>query len=259
MSQTTLQCRKLDVTINNLLLIARLDMDIHAGDLVAIIGCNGAGKSTLIHTLAGLHDGDGKIELLGRPVADFPPMELARKMALLQQKQEDAFPATVFETVLMGRHPHVGFWQWESGQDIAITNDCLAQMDLAELAQRSINELSGGERQRVAIASALAQKTKLFLLDEPLNNLDPKHQLRVLKHFRQLTRDGSTVVMILHDLNLVWRFADKVLCLHGPGAGGRWQAGTPDDCLTSDKLSDLYQTPIQRLNNNEKTFFIAGD
>jgi len=255
-SHSLLQCRNLDVAIGDLLLVAKLNLDVHAGELVCIIGCNGAGKSTLMHTLAGLNDVAGDLELMQTPLTSLSRIDVARNVALLAQQQEDAFPATVRETVLLGRHPHLGFWEWETAKDQQIAMESLSSLSLAGLAERDIGTLSGGERQRVALATVLTQQPSLYLLDEPLNNLDPKHQLSVIKRFRDLSTQGAATIAILHDLNLVSRFADRVLLLYGPKENGHWQFGTLDGCLTTENLTRLYQTPIQRFTYDSHTFFV---
>ena len=254
-----LSCRNLDVAIGGLELVSALDLDIHAGELVCIIGCNGAGKTTLMHTLAGVREQPATtVELCGRPLQSLSRLDIARKTALLAQHHEDAFPTTARESVMLGRHPHLGFFEWESADDLRIADDALNDLDLIDLSGRDVSTLSGGERQRVAIAAALAQQPLLYLLDEPLNNLDPHHQLRVLHCFRKLCARGATTVAILHDLNLVSRFAGKVLLLFGPAAGGDWVYGRTDDCMTPENLTRLYGTPIDRISDGERAVFIAN-
>ena len=257
MAEPSLHCRNLDVVIDELLLVSALNLDVNSGEFVCIIGCNGAGKSTLMHTLAGLRDGTGDLSLMQTSLALLSRVEVARRVALLTQQQEDAFPATVHETVLLGRHPHLGFWEWETQTDQQIAARSLSSLGLSELAGRDIDTLSGGERQRVALATVLTQQTPVYLLDEPLNNLDPHHQLTVLKHFSELCSHGAATITILHDLNLVSRFADKVLLLYGPKENGDWEFGVPDECLTTDNLTRLYRTPFQRFTHEGRTLFVA--
>ncbi len=259
MSTPRLSCKNLDVRIGELQLVSALDLDIRPGNFVAIVGCNGAGKTTLMHTLAGLRDDAASIELNGSPLAQQARTDIAREIALLTQQREDSFPGSVRETVLLGRHPHLGFFEWESQADEAIATESLAQLGLEAFSDRDIATLSGGERQRVAIAAALAQRARLYLLDEPLNNLDPHHQLGVLRVFSELAEQGAAVVAILHDLNLVARFANRVLLLYGPAANGEWLTGDTQTCMTGANLSRLYNVGIERIEHAGRPLFIAGD
>lgn len=259
MADYRLRSCNLNVAIADLPLVSDLNLEIRPGEFVCVIGRNGAGKSTLMHTLAGLRPTDNSaIDLQGQALDALPRAQVARRIALLAQHHEDAFPGTVMETVLLGRHPHLGFWDWESGHDEQVARDALASVELSALAQRDIATLSGGERQRVALATVLTQQAGLYLLDEPLNNLDPHHQLGVLRLFRSLCEQGATTIAILHDLNLVSRFADKVLLLFGPENEGEWMYGSLDDCMTSARLSRLYNTSIERFTRDGRILFVAA-
>ena len=136
----------------------------------------------------------------------------------------------MLESALVGRHPHIDFWQWESEADRAIARECLAAMDLAGLDDRDVTTLSGGERRRLGIATVLAQAPAFFLLDEPIQQLDPLHQLGVLELFRARADAGACVVMSLHDPGLAARFADEALLLFGDG---RWSHGPAAEVLDS--------------------------
>ena len=150
------------------------------------------------------------------------------KLGLLTQTTEDPFPSTVLDSVLVGRHPHIDFWRWESDADRAIACAALAAVALEELAERDIDTLSGGERRRVALATLLAQNPDVLLLDEPINHLDPHHQLDVLKLLRDRARDGRSIVMSLHDAGLAARFSDHALLLFGDGG---WLSGPTSEVL----------------------------
>src|SRR3984957_13118951 len=163
-----------------------------------------------------------------------PRRALARKLALLPQNVEDPFPATVIETVLLGRHPHIARWQWESARDLAIASDALAAVGLAGYEERDVLTLSGGERRRTALAAVLAQAPRIFLLDEPTNQLDPNHQLEALQLLRARADGGSAVIVTLHDPNLAARFADHALLI---GKHGDWQCGRIAEILTAEHLS----------------------
>ncbi len=221
-----------------------LSMRIEAGERLVLLGPNGAGKTTLLHTLAGLRDAQrGTVRLQGRALGEWHARELACCRGLLPQRQPDWFSASVMETALVGRHPHLGRWSWEGEADVRTAAEALARMGLDQLAERNILTLSGGERQRLAIASLLAQQPALYLLDEPLSHLDLHYQMVVLDHFSSLARAGAGVVAVLHDLNLAARFADHVVLLDGRG---HMVFGTAEAVLQADVLSAAFGHPIRR-------------
>ncbi len=245
LNESRLACRGLDVAIGALRLVTALELTVTAGQLVCVLGCNGAGKTTLLHTLAGLRSGHDNISLCNAPLAGLSRQAIARRLAVLLQRHDDAFPVSVAESVISGRHPHSGFLDWESDTDRAIAGQALADLDLTGLEQRETGTLSGGERQRVALAAVLAQQPAVCLLDEPLNNLDPRHQIAVMQRLRAECERGAGVVAVMHDVNLVARFADRVLLLHGPERGGEWEFGTVEDCMTAPALSRLYGITVR--------------
>ena len=253
---TSLECRRLSAGVPGRTLVADLSASFRAGSVIAVLGRNGAGKSTLLHVLAGLRAAaEGEVRLLGRPVAQWPRREFARHVGLLPQDAEDPFPGTALETALVGRHPHIVFWQWEGDEDRAIARRCLAAMDLEGLDERDVGTLSGGERRRLAIATVLAQDPRTFLLDEPVQQLDPRHELQVLRHFRALADAGRTVIMSLHDVGLAARFADEALLLHGDG---RWLHGPVADTLNAATVEALYGIAVRELDwDGGRTFVPA--
>ncbi|HXI66728.1 MAG TPA: ABC transporter ATP-binding protein, partial [Steroidobacteraceae bacterium] len=180
---------------------------------------------------------------------------LALRLGLLPQDLEDAFVSTAIEMVLIGRHPHLSLWQWESARDERIAREALRAVDMEEFALRRTDTLSGGEQRRVAVAALLAQQPAIFLLDEPTNHLDPHHQLAVLTLFRTLANCGSTVITTLHDPTLAARFADRVLLLFGDG---RWSLGPVGTTLTAASLSELYATPMIELGQDGRRVFVTA-
>ena len=199
--------------------------------MVAILGRNGSGKTLTLHTLAGCaRPPAARWQLDGMPLAQLKRRAVALRLGLLPQDLEDAFVTTAMEMVLIGRHPHLALWQWESAEDERLALEALAAVDMGEFAARRTDTLSGGEQRRVAVAALLAQQPGIFLLDEPTNHLDPHHQLVVLGLFRELARAGRTVITTLHDPTLAARFADRVLLLFGDG---RWTLGAVRETLTA--------------------------
>ena len=254
--RAVLECRGLTVRVPGRELVRELNTQFLPGTVTAVLGRNGAGKSSLLHVLAGLATpAAGEVLLAERPLAAWPRRDLARRLGLLTQSSEDPFPGTALETALVGRHPHLDFWQWETDADRAVARRCLAQMDLAGLESRDVATLSGGERRRLAIATVLAQDPGVFLLDEPVQQLDPPHERDVLRRCRARADAGRTVVLSLHDPGLAARFADAVLLLFGDG---RWRHGTAADSLDEAAIAELYGIAVRELRwDGGRTFVPA--
>jgi iron complex transport system ATP-binding protein len=251
-----LECRGLDVCVESRTLVAGLDLQVSSGRVLAILGPNGSGKSLSLHTFAGLRPPKaGKLLVAGRPLNEWRRRNLARELAFLPQNVEDPFPATVLEVVLLGRHPHIPRWQWESARDLAIASESLGAVGLKGYEERSVFTLSGGERRRAALAAVLAQTPRIFLLDEPTNQLDPNHQLEALQLLRARADAGGAVIVTLHDPNLAARFADDALLI---GGHGHWQYGRVDDVLTAEHLSGLYATRFEAANVGDRRVFFQA-
>ena len=231
-----------------------LDIDLPVGRVIGMLGGNGVGKTTLLHTIAGLRAAEeGTLFLNGQNFADLGRRQVAQQLGLLMQDQDDPFPATVLETCLIGRHPHIGFWQWESPRDIDIARKALAITGMTSLEQRDVHELSGGERRRLAIATVLAQDTQIFLLDEPVDHLDIFHQVNLLAHFKHLAlSEQRLVLMSLHDVNMAARFCDEVILMFG---NGELLHGETYKVLTTKNLERLYHLPMRMIVTEDALFF----
>jgi len=255
MSTSLLAARQLTVGIDGKIFCRNLDLELHAGERLAIVGRNGAGKSTLLAVLAGLRAAlGGEVLLDGASYAALGARKSALIRGWLPQVRGDAFASTVLETALVGRHPHLERWGWESANDAKIVRQALAAVELSRFEQRDIQTLSAGERQRLAIATLLAQAPRLFLLDEPIAHLDLKHQIAMLELFAVAARDGgAAVVMVLHEPALAWRFCDRALLIHGDG---RCESGPVRDMLTAERLSALYEYPLQAIESEGRISFI---
>ena len=250
-----LECRGLTISIGGRELVRELNFSAAAGSFTAVLGCNGAGKTLTMHALAGLRlPSSGEVRIAGKTPAQWPRRELARKLSLLMQATDDPFPATVLETVLIGRHPHLQLWQWETPQDRQIAQRALAALDLSGFEARELNTLSGGERRRVAMAAVLVQQTDLLLLDEPLNHLDPHHQLDLLRLLRQEAGSGHAIVATLHDAGLAASFADQALLLFGDGS---WLHGPSAKVMTEQNFSRLYRTGVREVSWEGGRTFVA--
>lgn len=250
-----LECRDLGILVPGRTLVDSLQLSVTGGEFLAILGQNGAGKTLSLHTMAGLRRAaTGTIQLHGAALTEMSRRQIARTLALLPQDTEDFFPATVLETVLAGRHPHIPALEWESASDRRIATDALAKVDMAALSERDIGTLSGGERRRVAIAQALTQRPELYLLDEPTNHLDPQHQLQIMGLFADAAAAGAAIITTLHDVNLAARFATRCLLLYGDG---RWELGDTSQILSESRLSRLYSTPMEALPWRGHQLFVA--
>ena len=253
----SLRTQKLSIEIASKPVCDKLDLELEPGQVWGILGRNGIGKTTLLHTLAGLRPATGgEIFLNGQNLNQLPRKTIAKHLGLLLQHTEDAFPATVLETVLTGRHPHIANWQWESQDDIELAHQALEQVDMQALANRPVNALSGGERQRVAIAMLLTQDPDIFLLDEPNSHLDLHYQVRLLQSLCEYAREQKRIVLMsLHDINLAARFCDHLLFL---GGEGKTLAGKADKLLNEKDLSDLFLHPISTIKQDEHRFYLPG-
>ncbi len=251
-----LACSGLRVSVPGRVLVDELELTLGKGELLAVLGQNGTGKSLTLMTLAGLRRPErGQVMLRDADIFAARRQAVAQQLALLTQVVDDIFPATVLDTVMIGRHPHVGRFRRESRHDFDSGRAALETMGLADLAARDILTLSGGERRRLAIAQVLTQAPDVYLLDEPTNHLDPQHQLDALHVFRRLANDGAGVMACLHDVNLAVRFADRCLLLFGDG---RWRLGRTADVLTEADLSELFATPMEAVAWRSHRLFVAN-
>jgi ABC-type cobalamin/Fe3+-siderophores transport system ATPase subunit len=219
--------------------LRNISLDVNAGEVLALIGPNGVGKSTLLRACsATLKPISGRILIAGQDTQRLRVEERARLIAVVPQAVRLPEIFNVFETVLMGRTPYLGWLGRESEQDQAAVQAALDRTATLDLADRPIGELSGGEQQRVMIARALAQSARILLLDEPTAHLDLKHQASVLSLVCDLAHAENYAVLIaLHDLNLAAQYADRVALLSN---GAVAAIGTPEAVLTEENLSPAY-------------------
>jgi len=216
-----------------------LDIEITPGAVTAIVGANGCGKSTLLRALARLlAPQEGEVLLDGVPVRKRHTKEVARIVGLLPQSPIAPEGIAVADLVGRGRYPHQRAFAGWSAADYAAVDDALAATDTTDLSDRAVDELSGGQRQRVWIAMALAQQTDILLLDEPTTFLDVAHQVEVLDLLTDLNRErGTTIVMVLHDLNLAARYADVLVAMR---EGSVHAVGVPSEIVTEQLVEDVF-------------------
>lgn len=215
--------------------LSGVSLDVPEGAFVGLVGPNGAGKSTLLRCLHGaLRPRAGRVLLGGRDLASMRPAEVAREVGVVPQGSHVAFPVDVAYFVGLGRFARERFLGGPTAHDRAVVARCLDELGLAPLAHRPVDELSGGELRRVLIAQALAQEPRALLLDEPVQQLDLRHQLEVMAFARAFARRGGTSALaVLHDLGLAARYCDLLVLLH---EGRVLAAGAPERVLTPDAL-----------------------
>ncbi|MFW6109414.1 MAG: ABC transporter ATP-binding protein [archaeon] len=218
-------------------ILDRVSIDIHRSSFVSVVGPNGAGKSTLIKCINKiLTPESGQIYVGDHDLQQMKRMEVARNLAYVPQGSNRVFPTTVFETVLMGRRPHLGWFSNEKDKEKVW--EVLEEMGLEDLALSSFDELSGGQQQKILIARALAQDTGVILLDEPTSSLDIWHQLDVMENVKRLVNEKNvTALMAIHDLNLASKYSDQILMMK---EGKIVAMGEPASVLTCKNIEDVY-------------------
>ncbi|HZG88404.1 ABC transporter ATP-binding protein [Paenibacillus sp.] len=226
-----------------------VSLEIERGTLTSFIGPNGAGKSTLLSVIARLLPPDGgEVLVEGKDVRRWDSTELAKKVSILKQSNHINVRLTVRELVSFGRFPY------SQGRltkdDWTFVDEAIRYMDLENLQDRYLDQLSGGQNQRAFIAMVIAQNTETVLLDEPLNNLDMKHSVQIMRVLRRLVADlGKTVVVVLHDINFASCYSDRIVALKD---GRVAREGTPAEIIRTDALRDIYDMdiPIETIQGN---------
>lgn len=218
-------------------------LEVHHGEMLAVLGPNGSGKSTLLRVLLGaLTPSHGEVLFEQHAVRAWPREELARRIGVVTQAEELAFPMTVRELVAMGRYPHLGAWRREGDADRAAIERAMQRCEVDTLADRSVLELSGGERQRARLARALAQEPRTLVFDEPSAALDIAHEMALFELLTELRDDGVGIVIAIHNINIAARYADRLLLLR---EGGVAADGTPADVLTQQNIESVYGWPVR--------------
>ncbi|QKJ19587.1 ABC transporter ATP-binding protein [Microbacterium hominis] len=235
----TLAAEALTLSYGERTIVDGLDLHVPPGRITAIIGANGCGKSTLLRALARLlPPRTGRVLLDGKDLHGRPSKEVARTLGLLPQSPVAPEGIAVADLVGRGRHPYQKLLARWSERDYTVVAQSLEATGIAELADRSVDELSGGQRQRVWIAMALAQETDILLLDEPTTFLDVAHQVEVLDLLTDLNRDrGTTIVMVLHDMNMAARYADHIIAVQ---AGRIVADGPPAEVMTGELIRAVF-------------------
>ncbi|MDR2809355.1 MAG: ABC transporter ATP-binding protein [Tannerellaceae bacterium] len=228
-----------------------VNVQVRGGDFWAVIGPNGSGKSTLIKCIAAiLHVKSGTILIDGKSSVNYTANQLAQTVAYIPQTEKGDLQSLVFDTVLAGRKPYI---RWKpSEDDYGKVADVLHQLGIEHLSMRYVNALSGGQQQTVMIARALAQQTKILLLDEPTANLDLRHQLEIMNLLKMLSFNGLTIVMSLHDINLAIRYASHVLMLKDGGV----LVSDLADHVTQTHIENLYNIKVEMITNGDVRYYV---
>lgn len=238
-STLTFQAEGITAGYDNRTILEDVSISIPSNKISIIIGANGCGKSTLLKTMARLiKPTSGQVTLGGKPIHKIPPKQLARVLGLLPQSPIVPEGITVADLVGRGRYPHQTFLRGWTKKDYEAVAEAMEIMKITEFADRNIDELSGGQRQRVWIAMALAQQTDILFLDEPTTYLDITYQVEILDLLTDLNRKhGTTIVMVLHDINLSARYADYIFALY---QGKLMAEGEPSKVITSTLIQEIF-------------------
>lgn len=229
-----------------------LNLVIEESEILSLVGPNGSGKTTLIKCIDRILKPKGSILLDSRKIEEMTAVEIARVFGYVPQSSSTPLNTTVFDTVLMGRRPHIS---WSvSDADLDKVADTLELLHLEKFSMRDFSQLSGGQKQKVLIARALCQEPAVLLLDEPTSNLDMKHQLDVMETISSLVKEKKiSAVMAIHDLNLASRFSDKLAMLMG---GKVYAVGSPNALITESNISYVYGIEAQVMNDLDKPYVV---
>ncbi|MDU1280349.1 MAG: ABC transporter ATP-binding protein [Clostridium sp.] len=229
---------------NGINIVKQVSFNINRGENLCIVGPNGCGKSTLLKAISNLISFNGEIKLDGKNINALKRKELATKIALMTQSSNIQFPYTIFETVALGRYAHLNsIFSRLSKKDEEVINESLKMVGLLDIKNKLISELSGGQLQRVFLARAFAQDPEVILLDEPTNHLDLRCQIEILDYLKSWAKEKNKIVIaVLHDLNLVQNYGDRVLMLNDGVIKGN---GNTKEVLNSDDLEEVYGIDIK--------------
>lgn len=236
-----LQIKNLDFSYSGERILNNITLDIKGNQCVAILGPNGAGKSTLIRCINKLLKPQrGMICINNNNINTFSRKELAKKLSYIPQTTLSLFSLQVFDMLLMGRRPHIT-WRNSEEDNIKVI-ESMKILNIEHLALRQFNELSGGMQQKVIMARAIVQEAEIILLDEPISNLDIRHQFEAMNIVRALIDSkGILALMVIHDLNIAARYADKIIIMN---EGKIIFYGSPDEILSKDKISSVYGVEV---------------
>lgn len=236
------EVRNVSKKYGNKSVVEDVSLKINKGKITSFIGPNGAGKSTLLSIVSRLIAREsGEVLIDGQEIGKWKSNDLAKKISILKQSNHINLRLTVKELVSFGRFPYSqGRLTQEDKRHIA---EAIDYMELGEMQDKFLDQLSGGQKQRAYIAMVIAQNTEYILLDEPLNNLDMKHSVQIMKVLRRLCDElGKTVVIVLHDINFASSYSDYIVALKD---GKIVKEGTTESIINSPTLREVYGMDIQ--------------
>ncbi len=248
-----LTAKSLTAGFDNVVVVEDVQLNMTSGNILAIAGPNGVGKSTLLKSLARLIKPiHGQIEISGQDIWTLSARDFAKQVSYVPQSQEFEQDLTVHELVALGRNPHQEWWSWNaSAEDREAVKDALEKTSTWDLRSKYLGNLSGGERQRALIATALAQRPQFMLLDEPISHLDFRYQLELVDVLDSLRKQGLGVAVILHDLNIIAKLADKVLLLakRDGQPSTVLASGATSEVMQSDRLQEAFSVSVRQIED----------
>lgn len=228
-------------------ILTNVNFKVDPGEIIGIIGPNGAGKTTLLKTIRGLLPiQNGIVKIDNIEVEKLSAREFSKKVAYLQQNVEITFGYTAKEIVTAGRYPYLKWWQQERPEDAEIVESCMQYTGIIQYQDTTMDKVSGGQKQRILLAKVLAQQTPLLFLDEPTTGLDIVYQEDIFSFCKTLAHAGKTILMVVHDLNLAYKYCSRLLLVAN---GGVVVDGTPDRVITEENLSQAYKVPLRLYKN----------
>ena len=243
-----IEVKNISKAYGNKKVVDNVSLKIEEGKITSFIGPNGAGKSTLLSIMSRLLKRDsGEVLIDGKDILKWDNKELAKKIAILMQSNNINIRLTIRELVSFGRFPHSQGNLKE--EDYKYIDEAIEYMKLKEFEDRYLDELSGGQRQRAYIAMVIAQNSDYIFLDEPLNNLDMKHSVEIMKILRKLCDDlNKTVVIVIHDINFASCYSDYIVALKD---GHLVKNGVAEETIQKEELENIYEIDfhIENINN----------
>lgn len=251
----SIEIRDVDFCYGDKKVLHSINLHIKKGNLLCLLGPNGVGKSTLFHCILGLNTKySGDIFINGTNIKDMGPEQLAKRIAYIPQSYVNVFSYSALDVVLMGTTSSLGRFQSPGKKQLQIAFDALKQMGILHLKDRAVTKLSGGEAQLVLIARAIAQQTKILIMDEPTSNLDYGNQTRVMKEVVNLTKQGYTIMLSTHNPDHVFLYADEVLAME---KGKIKTIGKPRDVLTEKVLQEIYNIDLHLYELDQEQTFVC--
>ena len=238
---------------NEKLAIRDVNFCLEKGEKVAVIGPNGAGKSTLFKAIVGVIPFiSGNISIFGEDC------RASHNLVGYVPQQDDidwTFPVTVYDVIMMGRARQIGWFRWAGAKDHDVVEGLLEQLSLQELRKRPIGSLSGGQKQRVFIARALAQETRVLIMDEPFTGVDTTSESDILQVLSTLQQQGITIIMSTHNMGMAAKEFDKILLIKQTALA----FGSPNEVMQADNLQRAYGGAVKIFNEGQATVFITDE